>query len=90
LRVEDTGRGLPAELGMQIFEPFVSTKETGVGLGLSICRRIVADHGGTITAADRTGGGAVFTVELPCLCPDATAPTDGTPALVGSPHVVEA
>jgi signal transduction histidine kinase len=65
IRVADTGPGLPAELRDQIFEPFVSTKETGVGLGLSICKRIVEAHGGTIAAADRPGGGAVFTVRLP-------------------------
>jgi signal transduction histidine kinase len=65
LRVADTGPGLPAELGQQIFEPFVSTKDTGIGLGLSICRRIVEAHGGDISAADRLEGGAVFTVRLP-------------------------
>jgi signal transduction histidine kinase len=65
IRVADNGAGLPAELGQQIFEPFVSTKDTGVGLGLSVCRRIVEAHGGTITAADRPGGGAIFVVRLP-------------------------
>jgi signal transduction histidine kinase len=65
LRVADNGPGLPAKLGQHIFEPFVSTKETGLGLGLSICRRIIEAHGGEITAADRPGGGAVFTVRLP-------------------------
>jgi signal transduction histidine kinase len=65
LRVKDTGRGLPAELGQRIFEPFVSTRETGLGLGLSICKRIVEAHEGEILAADRPGGGAVFTVRLP-------------------------
>ena len=67
LRVEDDGCGLPADLGSQIFEPFISTKETGVGLGLSICKRIIDDHGGEITAANREEGGAVFTVFLPGL-----------------------
>ena len=65
LRVADTGGGLPGELGEQIFEPFVSTKETGLGLGLSICKRIVEAHGGEIRAANRPEGGAVFTVRLP-------------------------
>jgi two-component system sensor histidine kinase HydH len=65
LRVADSGGGLPAELGQQIFEPFVSTKETGLGLGLSICKRIVEDHEGEIEAANRPEGGAVFTVRLP-------------------------
>jgi signal transduction histidine kinase len=65
LRVADTGHGLPPALGQRIFEPFVSTKETGLGLGLSICKRLVEAHGGEITAADRPGGGAIFTVRLP-------------------------
>jgi signal transduction histidine kinase len=65
LRVSDTGSGLPPELRQRIFEPFVSTKETGLGLGLSICKRIVEAHQGDIQAADRQGGGAVFTVRLP-------------------------
>jgi signal transduction histidine kinase len=64
IRVADTGCGLPAELGPRIFQPFVSTKETGMGLGLSICKRIVEAHAGEITAANRPEGGAVFTVWL--------------------------
>jgi len=63
--VADAGPGLPADLGDRIFEPFVSSKEAGMGLGLSICRRIVESHGGTLRAADRPGGGAVFAVRLP-------------------------
>jgi two-component system sensor histidine kinase HydH len=65
LSVADTGCGLPADLGAQIFEPFVSTKETGLGLGLSICKRIVEAHEGDIGAENRPEGGAVFTVRLP-------------------------
>lgn len=67
LRVSDTGRGLPAGLGQRIFEPFVSTKETGLGLGLSISKRIVETHEGEIHAADQPEGGAVFTIRLPCV-----------------------
>jgi signal transduction histidine kinase len=65
LRVSDTGCGLPAGLGARIFEPFVSTKETGLGLGLSICKRIIDAHEGEIEATPRPGGGAAFTVRLP-------------------------
>ncbi|MDA1162840.1 MAG: ATP-binding protein [Planctomycetota bacterium] len=65
LRVTDAGAGLPEELGDSIFEPFVSSRETGIGLGLSICRRIVETHQGTITAQDRLAGGAEFTVRIP-------------------------
>jgi signal transduction histidine kinase len=67
IRVADTGPGLPDELGQDIFAPFVSTKQAGVGLGLSICKRIVEAHGGEIMAANCPDGGAVFTVRLPHL-----------------------
>ena len=75
LRVADSGRGLPGDLGSRIFEPFVSTKETGLGLGLSICKRIVEAHGGRIDAGHRPGGGAEFTVRLPL--GDPTGPSGG-------------
>lgn len=65
LTVIDDGPGLPGNLGDQIFEPFVSTKETGVGLGLSICRRIVEMHQGVICGLNRPEGGAMFLVALP-------------------------
>jgi two-component system sensor histidine kinase HydH len=64
LRVADNGRGLPAALGDQIFAPFITTKETGLGLGLSISKRIIESHGGEIAAANRPEGGAVFTIRL--------------------------
>jgi len=65
VEVADQGPGLPAEYGERIFEPFVTTKEGGTGLGLPICRRIIVEHGGEITARDDAEGGAVFTVRLP-------------------------
>lgn len=65
IRIADAGCGLPTALGDRIFEPFVSTKETGLGLGLPICKQIVEAHGGEIAAASRPGGGAVFTIRLP-------------------------
>lgn len=63
LSVQDTGGGLPDDPS-RLFEGFYTTKSSGLGMGLSICRRIVESHGGTITArnADR---GACFTVALP-------------------------
>ncbi len=48
VRIEDTGPGVPPELREQIFNPFVTTKKTGVGLGLSIVSRIIDGHHGTI------------------------------------------
>lgn len=65
IKVSDNGRGLPAELGNRIFEPFISTKETGTGLGLPICRRIIEAHGGEIGAGNVAGGGAEFDIWLP-------------------------
>jgi two-component system sensor histidine kinase HydH len=80
LRVCDTGPGLPAELGTTIFEPFVGTKPSGIGLGLSICKRIVESHGGKIKAENRPTGGAVFTVWLPLIA----SPVENEKALVAS------
>ena len=65
ITVADDGPGISAEPIDQVFEPYVSTKETGLGLGLAICRRIVNAHGGRITASNGPAGGTVFTVRLP-------------------------
>ncbi len=62
---QDTGPGIPAELREQIFNPFFTTKETGVGLGLSIVSKIVDDHRGSIRVTSEPGKGACFTVFLP-------------------------
>src|SRR5207253_6175882 len=68
IAVLDTGPGIPEHMASRLFEPFVSSKETGLGLGLVTSRRIVEDHGGTITGATRTDTrGAVFTIRLPGL-----------------------
>lgn len=65
VRVADNGRGLPGDDRRRIYEPFFSTKETGLGLGLAVCQRIVEVHGGEIHESDREGGGAVFEIVLP-------------------------
>jgi signal transduction histidine kinase len=80
IRIADTGPGLPVGLEGRIFDPFVSTKETGLGLGLSICKRIVEAHGGSIDAANAPAGGAVFVVRLP------TVPAHVSDQLVLAPH----
>jgi signal transduction histidine kinase len=67
IRVADDGPGLPPGIEDRLFEPFVSTKDSGLGLGLSICRRIVESHSGSIRARNGATGGAVFEVRLPCL-----------------------
>lgn len=65
IEVLDRGTGISADLHPRIFEPFVSTKETGTGLGLPISQRIVHDHGGTVDAFNRPEGGASFQIRLP-------------------------
>lgn len=67
IRVADEGPGISASLREEIFRPFYSTKEKGIGLGLSLALRTVEDHGGsmTVTAAPTTGRGAEFVVTLP-------------------------
>jgi len=65
LRVSDDGKGLcPGEIG-QVFDPFYTTKAKGTGLGLAVVSRIVAAHGGEVSAENRPGGGASFLVRLP-------------------------
>jgi two-component system, LuxR family, sensor kinase FixL len=65
IKIVDTGPGIAADIAERLFEPFVSTKEGGLGLGLSICREIVEAHGGQILAAPNLPRGAVFSITLP-------------------------
>ena len=66
LELEDTGRGIPAELQPRIFEPFFTHgKPRGVGLGMAITRKIIEDHGGRIELKSEPGKGTCFTVYLP-------------------------
>ncbi|MFZ5890943.1 MAG: PAS domain S-box protein [Myxococcota bacterium] len=67
VEIEDTGEGIADAIISRIFEPFFSTKPVGVGtgLGLPICRSIIASHNGTISVTSVEGHGATFRVELP-------------------------
>jgi PAS domain S-box-containing protein len=74
--VTDSGPGLAAEIADHLFEPFVSTKPNGMGLGLSICRSIVEAHGGRLRAEPSEGGGATFCFTLPAV--PITGESDGS------------
>jgi signal transduction histidine kinase len=63
--VEDTGRGFDPLIRDTMFDPFISTKDAGMGMGLAISRSIVASHGGTMAAIENVNGGATFVVRLP-------------------------
>ncbi len=63
--VRDTGHGMSAEDARTAFEPYFSTKDTGLGLGLALTHKIVADHGGTITLSSPPGQGTTASIVLP-------------------------
>ena len=65
IRVSDSGPGILKEIHNQIFDPFYTTKNNSSGIGLSICHRIITDHGGSITAKPDKTGGAEFIIKLP-------------------------
>src|SRR5262249_50479904 len=65
LAVEDTGPGLDPAVRARLFEPLITTKAKGIGLGLPLGRRIVERHGGTVAYEPRPGAGARFVVRLP-------------------------
>jgi len=65
ISVADTGPGLPEAVRARLFEPFVTTKPNGMGVGLSVCRTIIEAHGGNLRAEDGAGGGTVFRLTVP-------------------------
>ena len=65
INVTDTGPGIPFPLQSKIFDPFYTTKTNSSGIGLSICHRIILDHGGTLKLKSSQNKGAQFTIELP-------------------------
>jgi len=64
LVVEDDGEGMTEEIRRQIFTPFFTTKERGVGLGLAVCERIIRNHGGRIRVKSIPGQGTIFYIRL--------------------------
>jgi PAS domain S-box-containing protein len=67
IQVQDNGTGIAAEKLESIFDPFITSKTDGLGMGLSICRSIIDRHGGTILAANNPDGGATFSITLPSI-----------------------
>lgn len=65
ISVADTGPGLPEAIRGRLFQPFVTTKRNGMGVGLSVCRTIVEAHGGRLIAEDRDSGGTIFHLTVP-------------------------
>jgi len=86
--VADNGPGIPEERMAHLFDPFYTTKETGMGMGLAISQTIIDDHGGEIRAESEPGRGSVFHVHLP-LAMDARA-TAAAPAAAEAPLAAEA
>ncbi len=65
IAVADNGPGLPEGFGERWFEPYTSSKSRGTGLGLAVVKKIAEEHGGSVRASARSGGGAEFTLRLP-------------------------
>jgi nitrogen-specific signal transduction histidine kinase len=85
VQVADEGEGIPPELLDRVFDPFVTTKPRGLGLGLALAHRIVEEHRGALRVASTPGKGTVFSAYLPIAAPVsgaalAPAPGPGRPA----------
>ena len=65
ISVVDNGPGIPDEVKVKLFQPFVSTKKTGMGVGLSICHTIITAHDGRLWAEPNPEGGTIFRLTLP-------------------------
>lgn len=90
--VTDSGPGISPPVLDRIFEPFVTNKEHGTGLGLAVSHRIAKEHGGMLSAGNRAGGGAIFTLELPVSKPDEPRAVlhDGQPSATTPPFAPSA
>lgn len=82
LSVADNGKGLPKEGRERLTEPYVTTRTKGTGLGLAIVKKIMEDHGGRLSLADRPGGGAVITLTFPLDAPQTVDQVDDASAAV--------
>jgi two-component system sensor kinase FixL len=65
IEVIDSGPGLPQDVAERLFQPFVTTKSGGIGIGLSICKTIVDAHGGSLATTPNPDGGTIFRISLP-------------------------
>ena len=65
IKISDTGKGISKEIYSSIFQPFYSTKENGMGLGLTYCKRVIESHEGTIDFISKIGEGTTFVIEIP-------------------------
>jgi PAS domain S-box-containing protein len=65
IKVKDSGHGIPQDIRNDIFEPFYTTKNSGSGIGLNICHRIITDHGGTLELSSTEQKGAEFIIKIP-------------------------
>ena len=72
--VIDTGRGIPPEVALRLFTPFFTTRAEGMGLGLSLCRTVVEQHGGALDFVAVPGGGTEFRFTLPAARPAESPP----------------
>lgn len=92
LKVTDTGVGIPEERLERIFQPFFTTKAHGIGLGLSITRRLLEDHGGSLRVESHVGCGSTIWLRLPMFAgqeEDGTAAYDDAEGEEGAVRVVE-
>jgi two-component system sensor kinase FixL len=71
IAVKDTGAGISENIGGQLFQPFLAAKRHGMGVDLSISRKIVEGHGGQIRAEPNPGGGTIFRFTLPSVAREA-------------------
>ncbi len=89
VRVADTGPGLPDSVRAKLFEPFVTTKASGMGVGLSVCRVIVEAHGGKLHVEDNPRGGTTFRFTIPASPVAAEEMTEARSSVIevlSSPH----